>query len=345
MTGGVSTFRPTGAHERRDSRIVQESGLCSTDFILHFRTEWRAPVPLLPGQTLPTPISRTYHVYIPDNPVQTTVPAIVVFHGGGQDAQNIARRWGIDPANPANPPPFPLDGYLLVFPEADPRLSDEWVHFQKKDSAFPTYDLLFVDQLLAEIFAATYTTGNPSVPCVTVDPALVYAAGFSNGGGKVWGLMNSDRVSRFRGFAAVGKALDPEKALHYRQQLGAVPPVPVPAIYVHGTADFGFRSPVTVQEVPLDTTFPANTVQEMLTRNGIPLNVPSVTTLFPGSGNVTEVVIQLFQGGAEAFEYVTVVNGGHNWPTPSTRENPPVATHFNATEEIVEFWRSHAGLP
>lgn len=306
-------------------------------------------MPLLPGQTLSTPISRTYNVYIPDNPVQPTVPAIVVFHGGGQDAENIARRWGIDPANPANPPPFPLDGYLLVFPEADPLLSDEWVHFQKKDSAFPTHDLLFVDQLLTEIFAATYTTGNPSVPRVTVDPALVYAAGFSNGGGMVWQLMNSNLVSGFKGFAAVGKALDPEKALHYRQQLAGALPVPVPAIYVHGTADFGFRSPVTVQEVPLDTTFPANTVQEMLTRNGIlpPAGPggPSVTTLVPGSGNRTEVVVQLFQGGAQAFEYVTVVGGGHNWPTPATVGNGPVATHFNATEKIVEFWQNHAGLP
>lgn len=303
-------------------------------------------MPLLPGQTLSTPTSRTYHVYIPDNPVQTTVPAIVVFHGGGQDAQTIARRWGIDSANPANPPPFPLDGYLLVFPEADSRLGDEWVHFKKGDSEFPTYDLLFVDQLLTEILATTYATGNPSVPSVTVDSALVYAAGFSNGGGAAFQLMNSNLVSRFRGFAVVGKALDPEKALHYRKQLGAVPPAPVPAIYVHGTGDSGFRSPMTLQEVPLDTTLPANTVREMLTRNLIP-NAPSVTTLVPGSVNITEVVIQLFQGGAgsQAFEYVTVVGGGHNWPTPTTVTNPPVATHFDATQEIVKFWKNHAGLP
>jgi hypothetical protein len=30
--------------------------------------------------------------------------------------------------------------YLLVFPEADARLADEWVHFKKSDSAFPTLD-------------------------------------------------------------------------------------------------------------------------------------------------------------------------------------------------------------
>jgi hypothetical protein len=30
---------------------------------------------------------------------------------------------------------------------------------------------------------------------------------------------------------------------------------------------------------------------------------------------------------------------------PTTRGNPPVAEHFDATRTIVEFWRRHAGLP
>jgi hypothetical protein len=46
-----------------------------------------------------------------------------------------------------------------------------------------------------------------------------------------------------------------------------------------------------------------------------------------------------------AFSYVTVINGGHNWPTLTTIGNPPVATHFNATQAIVQFWCDFAGLP
>lgn len=178
---------------------------------------------------------------------------------------------------------------------------------------------------------------------MTVDSDGLYAAGFSNGAGMVWQLMNSDRAARFQGFAAGGKALDPEKALQYSQQLGGILPDPVPVVYVHGTGDVGFGPPRSLQEVPLDTTHPANTVREMLTRNLIP-NAPSATTLVPGSTNTTEVVIQLFQGGSAAFEYVTVIGGGHNWPMPTTVGNPPVATHFNATLEIVTFWQNHAGL-
>jgi poly(3-hydroxybutyrate) depolymerase len=298
---------------------------------------------LLPNQVVSATISRTYHVHVPANPPQATVPAIVVFHGGGQDATTIARRWGIDPPNPV---PVALEDYLLVFPEADRRLGDEWVHFKNGDSAFPTYDLEFVEALLAEITTRLYATGSVTVPDVTADPDRLYAAGFSNGGGMVWQLLNSDLAARFQGFAAVGKALDPEKAEAYRKRLANTggQPAPVPVMYVHGTADRGYRPPFSLEEVALGTTLPAATVHEMLDRNAIPANAPAVTRLIPGSTNRTEVVVQLYQG-IEAFAQATVINGGHNWPSPTTHGNPPVATHFDATQAIVEFWRAHAGLP
>jgi poly(3-hydroxybutyrate) depolymerase len=302
-------------------------------------------MPVLADQPIPQNNVRAYHIHVPANPTQATVPAIVVFHGGGQDAATIARRWGLVPGNPV---PANVADYLLVFPEADSRLPAEWVHFSNSDSAFPTLDLEFVDLLIQEITSIPYQTGAAAVPEVSADPALIYAAGFSNGAGMVWQLMNSDRVSRFRGFATVGKALDPEKAQHYRQQLAATgsQPSAVPVIYVHGTADHTFRPPATLQEVPIDTTQPAFTVREMLTRNGITPNPPvATTTLIPGTTNSTEVVVQLYLGGNEAFSCATVINGGHNWPGPATAGNPPVASHFNATEAILDFWHNQAALP
>ena len=112
---------------------------------------------------------------------------------------------------------------------------------------------------------------------------------------------------------------------------------------MHGTADRGYRPPFTLEETALDETLPFFTVRETLTRNGIPTG-PATTRLIPGSTGVTEVVLQLFTGAA-AFLHGTVINGGHNWPTPTTGGNPPVATHFDATQAIVEFWRANAGLP
>jgi poly(3-hydroxybutyrate) depolymerase len=300
----------------------------------------------LPDQILVANESRTYHIEVPDNPLQELVPVIIVFHGGGQDARNVAARWGVVPGNPV---PTYLQNYLLVFPESHPQLNEEWVHFKAGDRGFPTLDLDFVQRLLIELTTRSYGTGSATFPYVKADPTLAYAAGFSNGGGMAWQLLNSDLASSFRGFAAVGKALDPEKAQHYRKHLGpGVDAAPAPVVYVQGTADRGFRPPFTQEETPLEETLPFFTVREMLTRNnpGVPLPSldPANTSLAPGSAWVTEVVTQLFLGD-EAFLQVTVINGGHNWPTPTSSSNPPVADHFDATIAIVGFWRSHAGLP
>ena len=239
-----------------------------------------------------------------------------------------------------------MENYLLVFPESDPRLAEEWVHFKAGDSGFPTSDLDFVRRLLDELTTRTYPTGSATVPEVSADPSLAYAAGFSNGGGMVWQLLNSELAASFRGFAAVGKALDPEKARHYRNQLAATgaAPAPAPVVYVHGTADRGFRPTFSLEETPLEETLPFFTVRETLRRNEIPTNAAATTRLIRGSTGVTEVVTQLF-AGTEAFLQATVINGGHNWPMPTTVGNPPVADHFDATRAIVDFWRRHAGLP
>jgi poly(3-hydroxybutyrate) depolymerase len=298
---------------------------------------------LLTGQEIVGSRHRTYHVQVPDDPAGPTVPVILVFHGGGQDAITIAKRWYVDPPNPL---PANLAGYLLVFPESDPLLDEEWVHFSALSSAFPALDLVFVEELLAELASREFGTGCADVPVVRADPGLAYAAGFSNGGGMVWQLLNSALASSFRGFAAVGVALEPEKAQHYRQELAAVGEVPAPApvVYVHGTADRTYRPTFLQEETALEVTLPFFTVTEMLERNGVPRTEPARTELVPGSTGITEVVLQEFVGEA-AFLQGTVINGGHNWPMPTTRGNPPVAEHFDATRTIVEFWRQHAGLP
>jgi poly(3-hydroxybutyrate) depolymerase len=288
------------------------------------------------------PAVRTYDIFIPPTPQSALLPAFIIFHGGGQDIRTIERRWGIDPANPPVPPL--VAEYMLVFAETDPSLMDEWVHYKKGDSQFPEHDLLFIDALVNEITTTAYPTGDPNIPTVSADPNLLYAAGFSSGGGMVWQIANSDRVALFRGFAVVEKALDPEKVSHFRDQLGGAALPPIPLIFVMGTASPLFRSPLLLQDVPIDSTYPFNSLKEMFDRNGIPAG-SAQTQLIPGSNNVTEVIAQLWTGGAMAFSYVTVINGGHNWPTPGAVGNPPVATHFNTTEAIVEFWVNFAGLP
>ena len=156
----------------------------------------------------------------------------------------------------------------------------------------------------------------------SADTDLLYAAGFSNGAGMVWQLLNSPLEAAFQGFAAVGLALDPEKAQHYRRALApsGAAPSPAPVAYIMGTTDSLYRPPFSLREAALDTTMPAFTLTEMLDRNDIPRDAPASTRLVAGSTAVTEVVLQLFEGSAEAFLLGTVINGGHNWPTPTTRQ-------------------------
>jgi poly(3-hydroxybutyrate) depolymerase len=298
---------------------------------------------LLTGQELIGSRHRTYHVQVPDDPAGPSVPVIIVFHGGGQDAITIAKRWYVDPPNAM---PADLAGYLLVFPETDPLMDEGWVHFTALNTGFPRLDLVFVEELLTHLADQDFSTTSATVPLVRADLGLAYAAGFSNGGGMVWQLLNSDLAASFRGFAAVGMALDPEKVQHYRNELAATGEVPAPApvVYVHGTADRTYRPTFISEETELDQTLPFFTVTEILQRNGVPSTDPANTELVPGSTGVTEVVLQEFVGDA-AFLQGTVINGGHNWPMPTTRGNPPVAEHFDATRTIVDFWRRHAGLP
>jgi poly(3-hydroxybutyrate) depolymerase len=298
---------------------------------------------LLTGQQLLGSRRRTYHVQVPDDPAGPTVPVIIVFHGGGQDAITIAKRWYVDPPNPM---PADLAGYLLVFPETDPLMDEGWVHFSALNTGFPRLDLVFVEELLTELAGRDFATTSANYPDVRADLGLAYAAGFSNGGGMVWQLLYSALAASFRGFAAVGMALDPEKVQHYRNELAATGEVPAPApvVYVHGTADRTYRPTFVQEETEQDQTLPFFTVTEMLQRNEVAGPGPAGTELVPGSTGITEVVLQEFLGTA-AFLQGTVINGGHNWPMPTTRGNPPVAEHFDATQTIVEFWRRHAGLP
>ena len=236
---------------------------------------------LLTGQELIGSRRRTYHVQVPDDPAGPTVPVIIVFHGGGQDAITIAKRWYVDPPNPM---PADLAGYLLVFPETDPLMDEGWVHFSALNTGFPRLDLVFVEELLTELADRDFATTSASVPLVRADVGLAYAAGFSNGGGMVWQLLNSALAASFRGFAAVGMALDPEKVQHYRNELAATGEVPAPApvVYVHGTADRTYRPTFMQEETELDQTLPFFTVTEMLQRNGVPAHRPGEHRAGPG---------------------------------------------------------------
>lgn len=295
------------------------------------------------AQSLTTSTGRRYYVYAPDVPKAAAIPAIIVFHGSGQRIDTIAKRWGISISIPLSPPAPLVQDYMLVFPESDPGLNWRWVHYQMRDKRFPDHDLKFIDEVIGDITSSTFGPAN-----VTADTNRLYAAGFSNGAGMTWQLAFSDRYTQFKGFACVGKALDPEKVDYFIDNwaAGPVPADAVPLMYIHGTADPTFRSAFMRDEHDdLTHTYPYYSVSTMMKRNGIASGSSATSSLLPGSTNETEVISQLFMGGSAAFNYTSIINGAHNWPTPATISPAPVAKHFNATKTIIDFWQAHAGLP
>lgn len=96
------------------------------------------------------------------------------------------------------------------------------------------------------------------MPELRADPTLIYAAGFSNGGGLVWQPLNSDLSGG-----------------------GRVAPRPAPVCYLQGTPIAATDRPSPVGEQPLDSTLPFSTLTEMVSRNGLTAGA-AATTLIPG---------------------------------------------------------------
>ena len=57
-------------------------------------------MPFQQGNPIRMATVRTYDIFVPPTPRSALLPAIIIFHGRGQDIRTIEERWGIDPANP-----------------------------------------------------------------------------------------------------------------------------------------------------------------------------------------------------------------------------------------------------
>jgi poly(3-hydroxybutyrate) depolymerase len=137
-------------------------------------------------------LDRTFLAHIPLTlPLQQgLLPAVIVFHGGGQDGSRMVQHWD-----------SMVGQFVMVCPNArfDPLAGEtRWQVPRVGDLTIPTVDLAFVEALLAWLAA----TGR-------VDMQRVYASGFSSGAAMTWQLTVLNRsVNRFRGFAPVSHVVN-----------------------------------------------------------------------------------------------------------------------------------------
>ena len=212
---------------------------------------------------------RTYRLHLPAglDPARP-VPLLLVFHGAGSDADDVARGSGFDALADAVP-------MVVAYPEALGGRFD----VASADSA----DLRFVDALLAALRARQ-----------AIDPRRVWASGFSNGAAFCYRLAAS-RPGLLAAIAPVAGYLPP---------VGATGE-PVPLLHVHGTADRRVAAPALAggPADPVATWARRNGA----TRGPVVADVPGMDGLtvrsaaYVGSGPRADATLWLVEGEDHAW--------------------------------------------
>jgi polyhydroxybutyrate depolymerase len=258
-------------------------------------------------------VRRSYLLHLPpSHPAGEPVPLLLVFHGGGGTASNIADHTRLTPGATAR-------GYAVVYPEG---VNGYWS--DGRASRAGADDVGFVRLLLDSL--------RHELP---VDPRRVFATGISNGAGMAFRLV-CDLPGTFAAIAPVAGALPAE--LETRCAAAA----PVSLLMFQGTGD---------RLMPYDggnlsrrrgRVLPATTTASLFARvdgcSDKPVVVAEPDTVTDG----TRVRRSTYPGCREGHDVVlfTIEGGGHTWPG-----GPPVGpavgrvTHdLDATRSMLDFF-------
>lgn len=270
------------------------------------------------GEILSSGQNRKYLLYVPKtyNPAHPT-PLIISMHGfaGWPAHQMDVSRWN------ALADKY---GFVVVYPAAR-GLPMYWrTGGPSGDEAEAMKDVTFISDLI-DTLEASYN----------IDPARIYANGFSNGGGMSF-VLSCKLADRIAAIGIVsGTYLFPWKECN--------PSRPVPAIVFHGTSDPFIPYDGGLPE-ELNITFPdvPDWVEELSRRNGCedqPLELPAVQ-------DVRGFQYTNCKANAEVVLY-TIVGGGHSWPGVDAMLEQ-IAGHttmaIDATSIMWEFFQTHPQL-
>lgn len=264
-------------------------------------------------------VERTYRVDVPDGAPARAAPLLVALHGGGGNADNMARQSGLTP--PAN-----ARGFVVAYPNGSGRRSGAKRLTWNSGGRCCGYaadqgvdDVGFLRALIADV-STRYRT----------DPRRVYLTGMSNGAMLAY-RMACEAADLVTGIAPVAGAL----------HVPCNPPRPVAVIAFHGTADQNVTYDGSPGRRRLDRDREADPpVAETLAfwarRNGC-AGAPARETLAQGT-----VLHDVWRGCAPGAptELYTVVRGGHSWPGGEriSRLLDPPSPVPAASEVMLEFF-------
>jgi poly(3-hydroxybutyrate) depolymerase len=325
----------------RRQLLAGSAALTATVFLSNAAGAQTVPPPFAPPawilQAIPVTdkgvtTTRTFLYHMPPA-TGSLLPAVIAFHGGGQNATAMSQHW--DSVRGLS---------VVVCPNALVRPGTgltEWEFARPGATSVPTLDLNFTEAILDWL----RLTGR-------VDMDRVYASGFSSGGNFTWQLTQLNRsVNWFRGYAPVSAVPNTWMTALANPAAAATPK---PLAFTMGTADDHWSQVALGVQQPL----PPEVVAAWIGRNRtLDPNPPVVYSCGRGAAPYLEArvdpfgVEQLYANdpaisNSAAIVYMTVVNGAHSWPlTGSDPNGRGMVTHdIDWTKRVVSFWNTYAGM-
>lgn len=260
-------------------------------------------------------VRRSYLLHLPPRPSGEPMPLLLVFHGGGGTASNIAGHTGLGPAATTR-------GYAVVFPDG---VNGYWSDGRAARAGAD--DVGFVRLLLDSL--------RRELP---VDSRRIFATGISNGAGMAFRLA-CDLPGTFAAIAPVAGALPAE--LEHRCTAAA----PVSLLMFNGTHDRLMPYDGGDLSLRRGRVLPATTTAGLFARvggcAGPPVEAGEPDTVTDG----TRVRRSTYPGCRDGRDVVlfTIEGGGHTWPggPPVGRSVGRVTRDLDATRVMLDFFDRH----
>jgi polyhydroxybutyrate depolymerase len=244
---------------------------------------------------------------------------VLVFHGGGGNAENAMRMSHFDIAADRH-------GFVAVFPNGTGRLRDRLLTFNAGNCCGTALDEHVDDVAFAR--ALIEDLGR----LVPIDHSRIFVTGMSNGGMMSYRLA-CEAADLFAAAAPVAGANNLDACR---------PSMPVALLAVHGTADRNvkFEGGPTDPSVRLDIHDRVDRSVEESVRPFLDLAHCAAPATVTRSG---EAERRVYPCTAGAVEVLAVIGGGHAWPGGERGSNlgdAPSRT-VDATEAIWAFFAAH----
>ena len=261
-------------------------------------------------------VRRSYLLHLPSSrrPGEP-LPLLLVFHGGGGTASNIAEHTGLTPA--AMP-----RGYAVVYPDG---LNGYWSDGRAARAGAD--DVGFVRVLLDSL--------RRELP---VDSRRIFATGISNGAGMAFRLA-CDLPGTFAAIAPVAGALPGELESH------CAAAAPVSVLMFQGTDDPLMPYDGGDLSLRRGRVLPAPTTADLFAQVNGCTEAPVVAAQPDTVTDGTRVRRSTYSGCRDGRDVVlfTIEGGGHTWPggPPVGRSVGRVTRDLDATRVMLDFFDRH----